>query len=90
MAIGARRRHEVDAIRAIARRHRMLPAVIVAQALERALARGEHGPLVHGWLCDAPGGGGLRAAGRGRLRPSPPPVRSAGGLEPPGYNSWTH
>ena len=41
---------EVDAIRAIARRHRLLPAVTVAQALERALARGEHGPLVHGWL----------------------------------------
>ena len=41
---------EVDAIRAIAHRHRMLPAVTVAHLLESALARGEHGALVHGWL----------------------------------------
>lgn len=41
---------EVDAIRAIAHRHRMLPAVTVAHLLETALARGEHGPLVHTWL----------------------------------------
>lgn len=41
---------EVDAIRAIAHRHHMLPAVTVAHLLEGALARGEHGALVHGWL----------------------------------------
>lgn len=41
---------EVDAIRAIANRNGMLPAVTVARLLESALARGEHGPLVHGWL----------------------------------------
>lgn len=41
---------EVDTIRSIASRHAMLPAVTVAQLLERALARGEHGPSVHHWL----------------------------------------
>ena len=41
---------EVDRIRAIASAHRMLPAVRVAHMLEGALARGEHGALVHGWL----------------------------------------
>ena len=46
----ARIAHEVDAIRSIARRHGMYPALIVAQQLEAALGRGEHGPLVHGWL----------------------------------------
>ena len=42
--------HEIDAIRAIAHRSGMRPAVTVAQALEMALARGERGPLIHGWL----------------------------------------
>ena len=41
---------EVDAIRAIARRNGLFPAMVVAQALEAALGRGEHGALVHAWL----------------------------------------
>lgn len=41
---------EIDAIRDLAHRHGMRPAVTVAQALEMALARGERGPLIHGWL----------------------------------------
>ena len=41
---------EIDAIRAVARRHGMMPATVVAEALEAALGRGEHGPLIHGWL----------------------------------------
>jgi hypothetical protein len=41
---------EVDAIRATARSHGLYPAVVVAQAIEVALARGERGPLVHAWL----------------------------------------
>jgi hypothetical protein len=42
--------HEIDAIRSIAYRSGMHPAVTVAQALESALARGERGPLIHDWL----------------------------------------
>lgn len=41
---------EIDAIRRIAHRNGMLPAVTVAHLLESALARGEHGALVHDWL----------------------------------------
>lgn len=41
---------EVDQIRRVARAHGMLPALAVAQQLERALARGDHGPIVHAWL----------------------------------------
>lgn len=41
---------EVDQIRRAARAHGMLPALAVAQQLERALARGDHGPIVHAWL----------------------------------------
>jgi len=41
---------EVDAIRSVARRHGMMPAAVVAEALEAALGRGEHGPLIHAWL----------------------------------------
>lgn len=41
---------EVDTIRSIARHHGMYPAMVVAQQLESALGRGEHGALVHGWL----------------------------------------
>ena len=41
---------EIDQIRAIARRNAMYPAMVVAQNLEAALGRGEHGALVHGWL----------------------------------------
>lgn len=46
----ARVAHEVDAIRLVAQRHRLLPAVTVAHLLGAALARGERGLLVHGWL----------------------------------------
>ncbi|PAX07580.1 hypothetical protein [Sphingomonas lenta] len=55
-AIGARTAsrvelaQEIDAIRAIAHRAGMHPAVTVAHLLDDALSRGEHGPLVHGWL----------------------------------------
>jgi hypothetical protein len=41
---------DVDAIRIIAHRHGMNPAVTVAHFLDWALSRGEHGMLVHGWL----------------------------------------
>ena len=41
---------EVDAIRRIAHRNGMLPAVTVAHLLESALARGEQGRLVQDWL----------------------------------------
>lgn len=41
---------DVDAIRVIAHRNGFNPAVTVAHFLDFALARGEHGPLLHGWL----------------------------------------
>ena len=41
---------DVDAIRVIAHRNGMNPAVTVAHFLDSALARGERGPIVHGWL----------------------------------------
>ena len=41
---------DVDAIRLIAHRAGLNPAVTVAHFLDSALARGEHGALVHGWL----------------------------------------
>lgn len=41
---------ELDAIRTIAQRAGMLPAVSVAHVLDAALARGERGPLIHAWL----------------------------------------
>lgn len=41
---------EVDAIRALALAHGLYPAVAVTHAIEAALARGERGPLVTGWL----------------------------------------
>lgn len=41
---------DVDAIRAIATRHHLHPARRVAEQLGSALARGEHGALVHAWL----------------------------------------
>lgn len=40
----------VDAIRVIAHRNGFNPAVTVAHFLDFALARGEHGALLHGWL----------------------------------------
>jgi hypothetical protein len=52
--IGAKRPNdlarEIDAIRTIAHHNGMRPAVAVAQAVEMALARGERGPLIHGWI----------------------------------------
>ena len=41
---------EIDAIRIIAHRNGMSPAVTVAHFVDSALSRGEHGALVHGWL----------------------------------------
>lgn len=41
---------DLDQVRRIAQSNGMLPAVTVAHALDSALARGEHGPLIHGWL----------------------------------------
>ncbi|MHA6722119.1 hypothetical protein [Sphingomonas sp. RS2018] len=41
---------ELEAIRRIAARHGMMPAVTVVHALDGALSRGERGPLVHTWL----------------------------------------
>lgn len=57
-AIDLRARHvracelapDIDAIRVIAHRSGMNPAVTVAHFLDSALARGERGALVHGWL----------------------------------------
>jgi len=41
---------EVDAIRAVAEAAGVLPVVAVARALESALARGERGVIVSGWI----------------------------------------
>ncbi len=41
---------ELEAVRRIAARHGIGPAITVVHALDSALARGEQGPLVHGWL----------------------------------------
>ncbi|WP_375393474.1 hypothetical protein [uncultured Sphingomonas sp.] len=41
---------DVDAIRIIAHRNGLHPAVTVTHLLDSALSRGEHGALVHGWL----------------------------------------
>ena len=41
---------DIDAIRVIAHRSGLNPAVTVAHFLDSALSRGEHGALVHGWL----------------------------------------
>ena len=41
---------EVDAIRAVALAHGLYPAIGVTHAIEAALARGERGALVLGWL----------------------------------------
>jgi len=40
----------VDAIRAMAQREGRLPVVAVARAIEAALARGERGRAVQGWV----------------------------------------
>jgi hypothetical protein len=42
--------HELEAIRRIAARHGIGPAMAAVHALDIALSRGERGPLVHGWL----------------------------------------
>jgi hypothetical protein len=53
-AFSARRHREIaieiGAIRQIAHRHGLHPAVAVSQVLESALARGERGTLIQGWL----------------------------------------
>ena len=41
---------ELEEVRRLAARHGMTPAVTVVHALDSALARGEHGPLILGWL----------------------------------------
>jgi hypothetical protein len=41
---------EIGAIRQIANYHGLHPAVAVSHALESALARGERGALIQGWL----------------------------------------
>jgi hypothetical protein len=41
---------ELDEVRRIAQLNGLLPAVTVAHVLESALARGERGALIHGWL----------------------------------------
>ena len=41
---------ELEAIRRIAIRHGIGPAVTVVHALDSALANGDRGPLIHGWL----------------------------------------
>ena len=41
---------ELDDVRRIAQINGLLPAVTVAHVLESALARGERGALIHGWL----------------------------------------
>ena len=41
---------EVDAIRVIAHRNGLNPAVTVAHFVDWALSRGEQGALIHGWL----------------------------------------
>ena len=41
---------EVDAIRVIAHRNGLNPAVTVAHFLDWALSHGERGTLLHGWL----------------------------------------
>jgi hypothetical protein len=41
---------DIDAIRVIAHRAGLNPAVTVAHFLDSALARGECGVLLHGWL----------------------------------------
>ncbi len=41
---------DIAIIRRIAWRGGLHPAVTVAALLDTAIARGEHGPLVHGWL----------------------------------------
>lgn len=41
---------EIDSIRLIAHRNGLNPAVTVAHFVDSALARGERGALVHGWL----------------------------------------
>ncbi|WP_374137253.1 MULTISPECIES: hypothetical protein [unclassified Sphingomonas] len=41
---------EIDMIRRVAAQNGMLPVASVAQILESALARGEQGPLITGWI----------------------------------------
>jgi hypothetical protein len=41
---------EIDTIRSLARRHGIGPAVTVAYALREAIARGERGCMIAGWM----------------------------------------
>lgn len=41
---------DINQIRLIAHRNGLNPAVTVAQFVDSALSRGEHGALLHGWL----------------------------------------
>lgn len=41
---------ELEGVRRIAKAHGIVPAVAVIHVLDSALARGERGALVHGWL----------------------------------------
>lgn len=41
---------DIDMIRRIAVQNGMLPVASVAQVLESALARGDQGPLITGWI----------------------------------------
>lgn len=54
---------ELEAIRRIAARHGIGPAMTVVHALDSALSRGERGPLVHGWLAILRDAVGSRAVG---------------------------
>ena len=42
--------YELEAIRRIANRHGIGPAITVVHAIDSAVSRGERGPLVHSWL----------------------------------------
>ncbi|OYY69943.1 hypothetical protein [Sphingomonas sp. 28-63-12] len=41
---------DIDMIRRIAQQNGMMPVASVAQVLESAVARGEQGPLITGWI----------------------------------------
>ena len=63
-ATNAQLASDLDQVRRIAHANGMLPAVTVAHALEAALARGERGPMILGWLdilSDAIGSGACDA-----------------------------
>jgi len=73
---------EIDLIRQIARANEMFPAVAVTQALESALARGERGPLIQGWLSILEDASVATGTIPPPARPSPPPAPSDSRAEP--------